>query len=84
MLGHGPCGSDKARPQPLTTGITICHHRKRNKTSVTTIGVRFGVVNRRRAPAPPVESAVATRTDKLAIAYQAALHLAGILAWTRR
>jgi transposase len=26
----------------------------------------------------------ATRTDKLAIAYQAALHLAGILIWTRR
>ncbi|MCM9077130.1 IS5 family transposase [Streptomyces spororaveus] len=27
---------------------------------------------------------LATRTDKLAIAYQAALHLAGILIWTRR
>jgi transposase len=26
----------------------------------------------------------ATRTDKLAIAYQAALHLAGILIWARR
>ncbi|MER7828315.1 transposase, partial [Streptomyces sp. NPDC096097] len=26
---------------------------------------------------------LATRTDKLAIAYQAALHLAGILIWTR-
>ncbi len=27
---------------------------------------------------------LATRTDKLAIAYQAALHLAGILIWARR
>jgi transposase len=27
---------------------------------------------------------LATRTDKLAIAYQAALHLASILIWTRR
>jgi transposase len=27
---------------------------------------------------------LATRTDKLAIAFQAALHLAGILIWTRR
>jgi transposase len=27
---------------------------------------------------------LATRTDKLAIVYQAALHLAGILIWTRR
>jgi transposase len=27
---------------------------------------------------------LATRTDKLAIAYQAALHLAGILIWIRR
>jgi transposase len=27
---------------------------------------------------------LATRTDKLAIAYQAALHLAAILIWTRR
>nr|WP_282574436.1 hypothetical protein [Streptomyces sp. D2-8] len=27
---------------------------------------------------------LATRTDKLGIAHQAALHLAGILIWTRR
>ncbi|GAA2073878.1 hypothetical protein GCM10009801_27420 [Streptomyces albiaxialis] len=27
---------------------------------------------------------LATRTDRLVIAYQAALHLAGILIWTRR
>ena len=27
---------------------------------------------------------LATRTDKLAIAYEAALHLVGILVWTRR
>jgi transposase len=27
---------------------------------------------------------LATRTDKLAITYQAALHLVGILIWTRR
>ncbi len=27
---------------------------------------------------------LATRTDKLALAYQAALHLAGILIWARR
>ncbi len=27
---------------------------------------------------------LATRTDKLAIAYQAELHLAGILIWSRR
>lgn len=27
---------------------------------------------------------LATRSDKLSIAYQVALHLAGILIWTRR
>lgn len=44
---------------------------------------RSAALGARHAVRPWREAADA-RTDKLAIAYQAALHLAGILIWTRR
>lgn len=63
------CGAaDSAAARPVSTA--------RRTNSANAVERRINRLKQRRG--------LATRTDKLAIAYQAALHVAGILIWTRR
>ncbi|MFF5985473.1 hypothetical protein ACFY78_42305, partial [Streptomyces olindensis] len=67
---HDISASNEPRP-PATAAISCLTSENHTRGS------------ERERPLKPWRG-LATRTDKLAIAYQAALHLAGILIWTRR
>lgn len=73
-----PCGGPGG---PLAVLADRAYSSRANRSHLRRRGIRAVIpqpsdLKQRRGPA--------TRTDKLAIAYEAALHLAGILIWIRR